>query len=122
MTSQTFTHDTLRIDVLETDGEVRVRWRGKSNDRWPDRVLVPLMQEVLARGDSGRRQVVMDFGEMEYMNSSTFTPIVRLLGQAIQGPHRVRLEYSAARKWQTLSFAALRAFETADGRVTVHAK
>jgi hypothetical protein len=55
---------------------------------------------------------------MEYMNSSTFTPVVKMLEQATRGVQKVRLEYSGARKWQALSFSALKSFETSDGRVS----
>jgi len=117
-----FTHDTLRIDITETDKEVRLEWRGKSNDRQPERVLAPLMLTSLERCVGADRELVLDFQQMEYMNSSTFTPLVKMLDQAIRQMQRVRLEYSGQRKWQTLSFSALRAFETPDGRVSVHAK
>lgn len=117
-----FTHDTLRIDITETEQEVRLEWRGKSNDRQPERVLAPLMLHSLERCADGARELVLDFQAVEYMNSSTFTPLVKMLEQATRGLQRVRLEYSGARKWQSLSFSALRAFETADGRVSVHAK
>lgn len=117
-----FTHDTLRIDITESDQEVRLEWRGKSNDRQPERVLGPLMLHSLERCAGGLRSLVLDFCAVEYMNSSTFTPVVKMLEQATRGMHRVRLEYSGARKWQALSFSALKTFETADGRVSVHAR
>jgi hypothetical protein len=119
---ETLTNDALSIELLETEAEVRLEWRGRSSDRQPDVFLVPVFQRALERGEDGRRTVVMDFAAMEYMNSSTFTPLVKLLEQAARGAHRVRLEYSQARRWQTLSFSALKAFETTDGRVSIHAR
>lgn len=114
-------YDTLRIEITESDEELRLDWCGKSNDRHPERLLGPLMVQVLQRCEDGRA-LVLDFHAMEYMNSSTFTPVVKMLEQACRGVQRVRLEYSAARKWQALSFSALKSFETSDGRVSVHAK
>jgi hypothetical protein len=114
-------YDTLRIEITESADELRLDWRGKSNDRHPEKLLGPLMAQALGRCEDGRA-LVLDFHQMEYMNSSTFTPVVKMLEQAIRGVQRVRLEYSGARKWQALSFSALKSFETADGRVSVHAK
>lgn len=119
---ETLSSEGLCIEVRETEDEVRLEWRGKSTARQPDLFLVPVLREALERGERGSRAVVMDFGAMEYMNSSTFTPLVKMLDQASRGQLRVRLEYSQARRWQALSFSALRAFETPDGRIAVHAR
>ena len=56
------------------------------------------------------------------MNSSTFTPIVKALDESRRLAVPVTLEYSLARKWQALSFSALRTFETLDGRIKVRGK
>ena len=48
--------------------------------------------------------------------------VIRSLEEAARGPHRVRLEYNRLRRWQDLSFSALRAFETVDGRISIHAR
>jgi hypothetical protein len=119
---ETLTQNGLTIEVAETETDVRLEWRGRSSDRQPELFLAPVLREALTRTDEGRRRLVMDFAEMEYMNSSTFTPLVKLLDQAGRGPFRVRLEFSRARRWQGLSFAALRAFETADGRISIHGR
>jgi hypothetical protein len=121
-TRETFTQNTLTIELTHSENEVRLDWRGKSNDRQPDAFLVPVMRRALEDSDGGRLPVVLDFSAMEYMNSSTFAPLVRMLDQVARGKWRVRLEYDGARRWQMLNFAALKAFETADGRVSVHAK
>ena len=120
--SETLTSNTLTIDLVETENEVRLNWRGKSNDRQPDRFLVPVLRDALQRSEQGRRPVIMDFTAMEYMNSSTFSPLVKMLDQAARGTYRLRLEFSDSRKWQALTFAALKIFETQDGRVSVHAR
>ena len=97
-------------------------WKGKSNERDPARFLMPILQGALSRGGNGQKQVVLDFSSLEYMNSSTFSPLVRLLDEAAKGRHRLLLEYNQGRKWQALSFSALRAFETPDGRIALRGK
>ncbi len=119
---ETITESLLSIDEQETDAEVRLTWRGKSNDREPGRFLMPLLNRLLDRGADGQKQLVLDFSALDYMNSSTFTPLVKTLDAAARGKHRVLIEFAKARKWQTLSFSALRAFETSDGRIELRGK
>ena len=69
-----------------------------------------------------RLPLVMDFSDLEYMNSSTFTPVVKALDESRRLAVPVVLEYSLTRKWQALSFSALRTFETLDGRIKIIGK
>jgi hypothetical protein len=117
-----YSEGDLALEVAERPGELRVVWSGKSADREPGRFLVPVLGEVLARARAAGAKLVLDFSALEYMNSSTFTPVVKLLDEARKGNVSVVLEYSLARKWQALSFSALRTFETLDGRISVHGR
>jgi hypothetical protein len=109
----------LTLEVEDRPGEVRVIWRGKSADREPGRFLVPVLGQVLERARAASARLVHDFSNLEYMNSSTFTPVVKTVDEARRAGVPIALEYSLARKWQALSFSALRTFETSDGRVSV---
>lgn len=122
MPTQTHTDKTLTVDVVDVDSEIRLQFRGRSNDREPGRFLVPILNEALQRSDGGKRQVVLDFGDIEYMNSSTFSPLVKVLDEAAKRGIAVRVLYSQSQKWQTLSFSALKAFETADGKIAIRAR
>ncbi len=117
---RTITENSLTLDLQDGPDELVMRWTGKSSDRDPGRFLAPLFQKVLA--EAAQRCVVMDFSQLEYMNSSTFTPLVKLLSEARGANQRLRLEYSRERKWQALSFVALKSFETPNGRITLLAK
>jgi hypothetical protein len=109
----------LTLEVEDRPGEVCVIWRGKSADREPGRFLVPVLGQVLERARAASARLVHDFSNLEYMNSSTFTPVVKTVDEARRAGVPIALEYSLARKWQALSFSALRTFETSDGRVSV---
>jgi hypothetical protein len=112
----------LALEVSEGGGEVRAVWRGKSADREPGRFLVPVLSDLLEQARAASARLVLDFSPLEYMNSSTFTPVVKVLDEARRAGVPITLEYSASRKWQALSFSALRTFETRDGRVSVHGR
>ena len=109
----------LALEASEGAGEVRAVWRGKSADREPGRFLLPVLGDLLERARAAGARLVLDFSSLDYMNSSTFTPLVKILGDARRAGVPITLEYSLARKWQALSFSALRTFETPDGRITV---
>jgi hypothetical protein len=109
----------LAIDVAERGGALVLAWCGRSDAREPGRFLVPVLDAALERARAGGLRLVLDFTAVEYMNSSTFTPIVKLVARARATGVPVALEYSLGRSWQALSFSALRTFETRDGRVTV---
>ena len=82
----------LALEAVASPGEVRMVWRGRSADREPGRFLMPILQELTEICRRQKARLCLDFSS---------------------------LEYAQAKKWQALSFSALRTFETADGRVTV---
>jgi hypothetical protein len=113
---------TLALELRMTPAELRLVWTGKSSDREPGRFILPVLLDVIDRARAAAKPLVLDFRELEYMNSSTFTPVVKSLAEARKASVAVVLEYSLQRKWQALSFSALRTFETLDGRVKVQGK
>ncbi len=112
----------LALELSAGPAEVRLTWLGKSSERDPTRFLAPVLSDALERARRAGVPLVMDFTSLAYMNSSTFTPIVKSLDESRRISVPVVLEYSQDRKWQALSFSALRTFETLDGRIKVHGK
>jgi hypothetical protein len=112
----------LSLELASAGGELRLAWLGRSADREPGRFLVPVLAEAMERARAEARPLVLDFAGLEYMNSSTFTPVVKCLDDSRRLGIPVVLEYSLSRKWQSLSFSALRTFETLDGRIKVRGK
>jgi hypothetical protein len=117
-----WTQGDLSLELADAPGELRLTWRGKSADREPSRFLVPVLTAALERARDAAVPLVLDFRELEYMNSSTFTPVVKALDESRRLSVPIVLEYALARRWQALSFSALRTFETLDGRIKVHGK
>lgn len=112
----------LTLELSQTPHELRLRWRGKSTDREPGHFLVPVLAEAFESARAAGVPLVLDFAELDYMNSSTFTPVVKALDDSRRLSVPVVLEYSLSRRWQALSFSALRTFETLDGRIKVNGK
>lgn len=112
----------LVLELLHAPQELRLLWRGKSTEREPGPFLVPVLAEAFESARSAGVPLVLDFTGLDYMNSSTFTPVVKALDDSRRLSVPVVLEYSLSRRWQALSFSALRTFETLDGRIKVNGK
>jgi hypothetical protein len=117
-----FVQGELTLELSQARGELRLVWSGKSAERDPSRFLVPVLGEAMQAAAAAGLPLVLDFSGLEYMNSSTFTPVVKALDESRRLSVPVVLEYSLSRKWQALSFSALRTFETLDGRIKVRGK
>ena len=117
-----WTQGDLTLELAESAKELRLTWRGKSSDREPGRFLVPVLTAALERARDSGLPLVLDFRGLDYMNSSTFTPVVKALDESRRLNVPIVLEYALTRRWQALSFSALRTFETLDGRIKVHGK
>ncbi|MCC6875272.1 MAG: hypothetical protein IT378_13275 [Sandaracinaceae bacterium] len=62
---------------------------------------------------------MLDFRELEYMNSSTVRPIIELLQSANTNASAVRVLYRSGVTWQRLSFRLIEALSKDWGKVTM---
>ena len=115
---KTYQNNLLRIELTEDDSTLSLVWLGKSADREPGVFLLPILTQALATGETGKR-LVLDFCQLEFMNSSTFTPISKILEAAKKGTAQLQIIYRKSVNWQELSFSALRIFETKDQRIAI---
>lgn len=105
----------LKIDIVEQDSAIRLHWLGMSNERQPEKVLKPFFATVLDGAASGNKAVELHFEQIERFNSSTILCIIQLIQEARHRNIRLEVVYDPSRKWQRLSFDALRIFDKADG-------
>ncbi|MEK7705190.1 MAG: hypothetical protein AAB426_09545 [Myxococcota bacterium] len=120
MAREEMANGALTITVDDSPTELHVTFRGRSTEREPGLFLVPLLSRLFEQSLAGKKCMVLDFHPAEYFNSSSITPVIRLLETARKSSvANVRVLYSKSVQWQSLSFSALRVFHTADGRVTL---
>lgn len=107
----------LRIDVVQVDDPptTQLHWFGKSNERQPDKVLAPFFAEALDSTVQAARVLELHFERLEHFNSSTIMSIIQLIQEARNRKGKLVLVFDPDRKWQKLSFDALRVFEKSDG-------
>ncbi len=116
---ETFTKDQLRMELEKTDHALTLRFLGKSILRNPGEFIAPLLVRFLDEAKKDQKRLVMDFRQLSYMNSSTLTPVIKILERARVGKGEITLMYRKALKWQDISFSALVIFQTPDGRIAI---
>lgn len=114
-----FTNKLLTIQVVEHENTIDVRWEGKSVDREPSKFISPILVKVLGMASGLNKRIIMDFQSMSYMNSSTITPIIKILERAKKGMTKITIFYQKSLKWQELNFSALKIFKTNDNRLEI---
>lgn len=114
-----FTNKSLTIQVVEHENSIDVNWKGKSVDREPSKFISPILVKVLEMAGDLNKRIIMDFQSMSYMNSSTITPIIKILERAKSGMTKITIFYQKSLKWQELNFSALEIFKTKDNRLEI---
>ncbi len=109
----------LHIEVQENADTILVKWTGKSTDREPGKFIVPILVNVMKKSSDKKRKIVLDFRELDYLNSSTITPIIKVLERAKKGTADINLLFKKNLKWQKVIFSALEIFQTKDGRIEI---
>lgn len=109
----------LTLEVEEDDTAINIKWIGKSADRTPGVFINPILNDALMKSSSTNKVINMDFKDLEFMNSSSIAPIVKILDRAKRGNNRILIVYRKALNWQELSFSALVVFQTKDDRIQI---
>ena len=93
-----------RVDAIE------LAWLGRSNDRYPDKLLTPYWQIALIEAAERAVPIELHFQKLHHFNSSTITVIIQFIQEARRRGAPLVLVYDQALKWQKLSFDAMRVF------------
>lgn len=117
--SKKYTNNFLTIQVVEHETSIDVKWEGKSTDREPSKFISPILVKVLEMSSGLNKRIIMDFQSLSYMNSSTITPIIKILDKAKKGISKITIFYQKSMKWQELNFSALEIFKTKDNRLEI---
>jgi hypothetical protein len=119
MKPEKYTNKHLSIEVIEQETSIDVKWEGKSIDREPGKFISPILVKVLEMASALNKRISMDFQGLSYMNSSTITPIIKILDRAKNSMTKITISYQKALKWQELNFSALEVFKTEDNRLEI---
>ena len=117
--TNTYRSNQLMIEVKESTDAISVCWKGKSTDRKPGKFIVPILVNIMKKSGDKKRRIIFDFRELDYMNSSTITPIIKVLERAKKGKAQISIFFEKKLKWQNVIFTALEIFQTKDGRIEI---
>ena len=119
MKAKKYTNNNLSIEVIEHEDAINVKWEGKSIDREPGKFISPILVKVTEMASTLNKRINMDFQGLSYLNSSTITPIIKILERAKKGMTKITITYRKSLKWQELNFTALEVFRTEDNRLEI---
>jgi len=114
-----FENNPLQIERIENKNSINMIWSGRSIHRKPSEFITPILVETIKKSNASNKRIILDFRNLDYMNSSTITPIIKILERAKRGAVQITLLYNKSLKWQDLSFSALEIFQTKDRRVEI---
>lgn len=115
-----FASHLLTLEKIEDEPSLTIKFIGKSNERNPSKFIYPILSDALDQSANANKDIILDFRDLEYMNSSTITPILKILDKAKRTEkHRLTIIYRQSLKWQDLSFSALKIFEARDNKIRI---
>ena len=117
--NQVFENGLLRLEVVENSDAISVDWQGKSTERNPGSFLTPILLKILKNSSDTNKRIILDFRNLQYMNSSTITPIIKILERAKKSNKYLTVIYNRSLKWQELNFSAIEIFQTKDERIQI---
>lgn len=107
----------LKIWVTNNDDRITITWMGKSEDRNPEIVLNPYVDGLL--NSLKDKKVILDFKNLEFMNSSTIPPIIRLMKKLEDEGISTEIIYNSSNYWQVFSFEILEQLSSLMAKVTI---
>lgn len=120
--TEKLSNNLLKLEITEDATSLVMKWLGKSTDREPDLFISPILARLLDKSINTGKKIIMDFQDIEYINSSTITPVSKMLEKAKKGSSPISVLYKIEKNWQELSFSALKIFETKDKRIEIIGK
>lgn len=102
-----FSSDRLTISHATTPSRYTLFWRGECDFRDPTEALGPTLRGVLP--ELRDRRLVLDFRGLNFMNSSSVSPILMFIKAACSRGIPVHLIYNVNLSWQRTTASSMRA-------------
>jgi len=112
-----FASDRLTIRRSAARQQYILYWSGECDFRNPTEVLGPTLNGL--QQELRDRQLVLDFRELTFMNSSSVTPILALVKGVCSRGIAVHLIYNANLSWQRSTASSMRALAHSLKNLTV---
>ena len=114
---KSFKEGMLSLEITEHVDDIELIFKGKSVERDPGRFLNPIFSDLLMEGKKKNKRIIVIFTTLDYMNSSTIMAISKFLEKGKDSNCMITVQYDNGRRWQKMSFNALKIFQTKDGQI-----
>jgi hypothetical protein len=91
---ETYTCNKLVVTVEENGSKITITFTGQSTEREPGKFINPILADAIQNGRKFSKAVLINFENLEYMNSSTITPIIRILEGAKKTGETISVMYN----------------------------
>jgi hypothetical protein len=98
---------------------LRLDWTGRSVEQNPGDALRPYFDAILSTASEIGCGLELHFEQLEFFNSSTVTAVIQLIRTARGQGTSLLIVFDESRKWQVLSFDALKSFQLPDGLLRI---
>lgn len=112
---QSLVFGELKIEVTRSRDTIQLDWKGRSNHRNPETVLMPFLAQVTAAVGHPECVVKMHFEALEFFNSSTIAVIIKYVKDVRDKGVKLVFVFDPRHKWQKIFFDALWIFQKEDG-------
>ncbi len=114
-----FVDGRLNITIAKDENKTIMSWIGMSESRSPGALLDPYLDGII---DELHGELLIEFRELEYMNSSTVQPIVQFIKKLDTNSLKATISYDKDSKWQAASFKALETITKQMEHITIECK
>jgi len=91
---ESYVSNSLKLEIQEKPDSITTDWIGKSIERNPGQFLNPILVKLVNKSNETHKRMVLDFRRLDYMNSSTITPIIKILERAKKGKTNITILYN----------------------------
>lgn len=110
----------FRLKVIEESENVRLNFFGKSKARTPAEFLDPILDETSKMALINGKGLILDFYDLEFMNSSTVAPVIKLWAQLKSEGIPLTIEFNKDILWQKANFSAFEIFKKESTLFNLH--
>jgi hypothetical protein len=116
MSHRVYKHDSLVLTVEQSGDAATIFWSGVSDDRFPGEFINPLIEQWAE--ELKETEVAVDLRQLEYMNSATVSPLLKLVKRLDESGNAVRVLFLDI-DWQRTHFNCMSAVARALKNVRV---